>query len=232
MTPTFWANQRVVITGGCGLVGARLTQFLLDAGARVYVLDNLSRGKQKIDGAEYWDSDVGSVQECEWYFKQVKPDAIFNLAAHVAGVTYNARHQIEMFERNLPLQSAPVYAAAKTGVARFLQVSSVCVYAENKQNPCHEEDTGGEPNAANSGYAWAKQMGERITLWSTLPHCVIVRPANIYGINDYFDERAHVIPALIRKCVEDDAIRVNGTGKAVREFLYSDDAARDRKSVV
>jgi nucleoside-diphosphate-sugar epimerase len=85
--------------------------------------------------------------------------------------------------------------------------------------------TRGEPVAGNAGYSWAKRIGERAALWAGLPHCVIVRPSNMYGPRDYFDERAHVIPALIKKCLHENEIEVHGTGGEMREFLYVEDAA-------
>jgi GDP-L-fucose synthase len=221
----FWIGKRVCVTGGAGMIGARLVQFLLDAGALVDVLDNFSRGRTSVPGAHYHNlSDAGDKETCLELFTD--KDAVFNLAAFVAGVTYNQTHHVEMFINNIRLQTMPAQAAAECGVPHFLQVSSVCVYAEDKQNPCKETDIGGEPHEANAGYAWAKRMGERAMRWANIPHAVIVRPANCYGINDYFDSRAHVIPALIKKILNDETIRVNGTGQEVREFLYADDAAR------
>lgn len=226
MKTTYWTGKQIVVTGGAGLVGSMLVQMLVDDGAQVVVLDNFSRGKHQIESpnARYVYGDAGEYTTCIKWF--VNADAIFNLAAYVAGVTYNQTHHTEMFERNMRLQSVPIIAAAQLGIPRFLQVSSVCVYAEDRQNPCRENEIGGEPNEANAGYAWAKRMGERAARWSGLKHCVIVRPANIYGVRDYFDDRAHVIPALIKKILHDDVIRVHGTGQEVREFLYSSDAAR------
>lgn len=222
----YWWGKHVCITGGAGMVGSMLTQLLLDAGAHVIALDDMSRGTTQIESkrVRYIVGDAGDKQTCAKWF--VGCDAVFNLAAYVAGIGYNRTHNNEMFLNNIRLQVAPVMAAAEVGVPRFLQTSSVCVYAEDHQNPCREDDIGGEPNAANAGYAWAKRMGEHAVAWAGLKHGVIVRPANIYGVRDYFDERAHVIPALIKKCLGDGEIRVNGTGKEVREFLYVTDAAR------
>jgi GDP-L-fucose synthase len=110
-----------------------------------------------------------------------------------------------------------------------VQVSSVCVYAQGHNNPARETDGHVDvPEPANAGYAWAKRMGEHVAHWSfedTETKYVIVRPTNMYGIRDYFDERAHVIPALIKKFLTQDRPVVYG-GSQTREFLYADDGAR------
>ncbi len=224
MAGTFWTGKRVVVTGGAGFAGRALVARLLTDGARVVVLDDFSRGQARLWGAEYVQGDAGHYGTCQHAFQGA--EAVFNLAAYVAGVLYNQAHQLEMFERNLRLQAVPVQAAAECGVPRFLQVSSVCVYGYGRTAPCREADPlTSEPAAANSGYAWAKRLGERAVRWGNLAHAVTVRPSNLYGPGDYADERAHVIPALARKCLEQDVIRVHGTGYERREFLYVEDAA-------
>lgn len=220
----FWTDRRVVVTGGAGMVGTALCRLLRDQGAHVTVLDDGSRGTNRLDRVEYIYGDAGSAIIGERLFESAF--AVFNLAAVVAGVIHNQTHHAEMFEANMRLQAAPVIAAARARVTHFLQVSSVCVYDPRFNHPCLEENgTIGEPHPANLGYSMAKRMGEQAVLWANLPHAVIVRPSNIYGPRDYFDERAHVIPALIKKALADDVIRVNGSGNEVREFLYVDDAA-------
>lgn len=225
----FWTGQKVVVTGGAGLVGSYLVSFLLDAGADVLILDNLSNAKHttiNLDkGARILRIDAGNASALETPFKDAF--AVFNLAAYVAGVLYNQTHHLEMYHQNERLQTAPVIAAEKAGVAHFLQVSSVCVYAP-EYTVAAVEGNGqrGEPVQANNGYSWSKRMGERVIRWSTIPHAVVVRPSNIYGPRDDFSERSHVIPALIKKSIHNDVIHVHGTGCEVREFLYVEDAAR------
>ena len=224
---SFYSGKRVVVTGGAGFLGSHLIETLGRAGAHVIVADDRSRGMWRTDDydIEYRGLDVSDLKTCLYAFEGAF--AVFNLAASVAGVLYNQSHNIEMFERNIRLQTAPVLAAKEAGVPHFLQVSSVCVYAPKHAEGAKEENgQRGEPIAANNGYAWAKRMGERAALWADLPHTVIVRPSNMYGPRDYFDDRAHVIPALIRKCLESDVIRVHGTGNEVREFLYVEDCAQ------
>jgi nucleoside-diphosphate-sugar epimerase len=130
-----------------------------------------------------------------------------------------------MFSKNLAAQLTPLRVANEYGIEKYLNVSSVCVYAPKHNSPAIENyGLIGNPTAANAGYSFAKRMGEFLAIWSQIP-VVRVRPSNVYGPLDYFDERAHVIPALIKKCIEDDRIVVNGTGKEIREFIYVDDVA-------
>lgn len=221
----FYAEKKVIVTGGAGMLGSALVSELVNARADVTVLDDFSRGSTCVPGVTYVVGDAGHRSQCERLF--LDAFAVFNLAAYVAGVLYNQYHHGQMFQRNVRLQTVPVLAASECQVPHFLQVSSVCVYAEEYQNPCLEENGWlGEPNLCNAGYAWAKRMGERTVVWSHLPHSVVVRPANMYGLHDYYDDRAHVIPALIRKAARDDVIHLHGTGREVREFLYADDCAR------
>ena len=225
---SFYAGQRVVVTGGAGMVGSALVTLLRDQGANVLVLDDLSRGSTKIDHVYYMRGDAGDLNTCKAVFRLDGPVfAVFNLAAYVAGVQFNQSNQALMFERNVRLQTVPIQAAALAGVPHVLQTSSVCVYSPEHNHPAREADGhAGEPHQANNGYAWAKRMGERSVQWAELDHAVIVRPSNIYGPRDYFDDRAHVIPALIKKAITDDVIRVNGSGYEQREFIYVDDVAK------
>lgn len=229
MTPSLFNSKKVVVTGGAGFAGSHLVDLLVGLGADVTVIDNHSHRTAyfyRPDGARECRADVGSIRDMTIMFDGAF--AVFNLAAHVAGVIYNQANHLEMFAENLRVQTAAVQAAERAGVERFLQVSSVCVYSPDHNHPAIEANGwAGEPVAANNGYSWAKRMGERAALWSRIPHVVIVRPSNLYGPRDHFDERAHVIPALITKALTaTDVIRVNGTGNEVREFLYVKDAVR------
>lgn len=229
MTPSLFNSKRVVVTGGAGFAGTHLVDLLVSLGATVIVVDD---GRHDTDyhylppGVIRMRADVGDLDSLAIPFRDAF--AVFNLAAHVAGVIYNQKNHLEMFAENLRVQTAAVQAAEMAGVERFLQVSSVCVYSPDHNHPAVEANGWlGEPVAANNGYSWAKRMGERAALWSKIPHVVVVRPSNLYGPRDHFDDRAHVIPALIRKVLtERELIRVNGTGNEVREFLYVEDAVR------
>lgn len=214
-------------------MGSALVSLLLEAGAYVTVLDDFSRGLNVRPGAHYMTGDAGDLGTCLRAFRDA--DAVFNLAATVAGVIYNRTHHVEMFGKNLRLQMVSPLAAAQMKVPRFLQVSSVCVYTPDHNHPCLEEwGHVGEPVSANAGYAWSKRMGEHVARWAGLQHLVIARPSNIYGPRDYFDDKAHVIPALIKKALDPsvEAVHLHGSGNEVREFLYVEDAARGMAHVL
>jgi GDP-L-fucose synthase len=220
----FYRGKKVVVTGGCGFVGGTLSEKLVAAGAEVTILDNGSKGTRKPEGAAIFPVDVNHLSNCEFWFEDAF--AVFNLAASVAGVLHNMSHHLEMYSENVGLLLTPLMAAERAGVKHFLQTSSVCVYDPQLNHPSFEE-TGllGTPHFANAGYAEAKRDGERFVGWSNLDHAVIVRPSNVFGPHDYFDDKAHVIPALIKKALEDDVINVYGPSQVEREFIYSHDVA-------
>lgn len=223
----------VVVTGGAGFVGMSLVKLLVALEARVYILDNFSRdpGKTRlVKGASYSKGPVGDdashLSTVRGYFRGAY--AVFNLAASVGGIMYNIDNQLEMLEKNIALQVTPVLAAAQLNVPNFLQVSSVCAYSPEVQdgNPVSEHvGIYGPPQDANKGYALAKRIGEEAALMSGIPNVVVVRPSNVAGPGDYYDDRAHVIPALVRRAIDDEALYVYGNREATREFIHPFDVA-------
>lgn len=226
----FWGRKKIIVTGGAGMVGSYLCPMLRDAGATVVVLDDFSKGRNKMEGVSYIEADAGEIDTCQRVFDGAF--VVFNLAASVGGVYFNLNNQASQFYENLRLQTVPVLAIAQMSPSvrprRFLQVSSVCVYSKGYNAPAKEAfGHFGEPEPANAGYAWAKRMGEKVTAWALQNiHYSVVRPTNMYGERDYFDERAHVIPALIGKFTENQDKAVIFGGKQSREFLHAEDGAR------
>lgn len=221
----FYSNKPVTVIGGAGFVGSHLVDALLGLGADVLIVDNMSRGKY-VRTDEGLSHKVVDISDPDVARSNVKGSfAVFNLAAAVAGVIHNQSHHLQMFDDNIRVATAPVRAAEYYRVPHYLQVSSVCVYAPGlNRGSIEQRGHDGEPVAANSGYSWAKRMAERAVLWSDLEHGVIVRPSNIFGPRDYFDERSHVIPALIKKfAVDVDFVELYGSGAQVREFIYVTD---------
>lgn len=227
----FYQGQTVIVLGGAGFVGRHLCRALDQRGASVVVIDNLSRQDEQTfpdDAPGKWHKlDLrrnSSRRLLTNVMSHINPFAVFNLAAYMGGVEYNQKHHNQMFLENAQLQTIPVMICERLGVPHFLQVSSACVYGTDANAPAVESNLGGEPVGANAGYSWAKRMGERAVQWSNLQHAVIVRPSNIYGPSDWYDERAHVIPKLIKGYDE-------GTPKIfknspMREFIYVQDAAK------
>lgn len=229
----FYRDKKVVVIGGAGMIGVQLTTLLVQAGADVAVLDNFSRGQNKVKGAYYIGTSATDPLTCEYAFRDLRRNgdpcfAVFNLAAKVAGVFFNQDHQHEMFLENARLQITPLMVADKLGVENFLQVSSVCIYDTRYNHPCREENGHvGRPEEANFGYGMAKRIGEEMALLSRgIKHLVIVRPSNVFGPHDYFDEKAHVIPALIKRAVYEDSITVYSDREIIREFIFSRDVAK------
>lgn len=227
MLKEFYAGKRVVVTGGAGFVGGYLVRRLIELGADVSVVDTGERGTSHVEGARYASfqrSDVSNGYLCEKAFEN--HEVVFNLAAEVAGVLHNESHHSEMYHANSRVQTVPLAVAEYLGIEHFLQVSTVCVYAPEHLDPAQEANGSlSYPHKANWGYAWAKRMGERMLEISSIPHAVIVRPSNIYGPGDYFDDKAHVIPALIKRAYHDGPLEVFGDPNIKREFLYVEDAA-------
>jgi nucleoside-diphosphate-sugar epimerase len=228
----FWHEKHVLVTGGAGMIGSALVKLLYNAGAQVAVIDNFSRGNTRVQGVAYIIADASNPQIYSEVFHRFSPTHIFNLVATVAGVEFNSKNQFKMFSENAQLQLVPLQAAVEYGRARFLQVSSVCVYAPGYNSPARECPIGhvavqAEPTEANAGYSQSKRIGElavQIAVRDGLD-AIVVRPTNVYGINDHFDERAHVIPSLIDKTMYDEVIHVNSGSGVVREFINSKDVA-------
>lgn len=224
----FFDGENVMVVGGAGFVGSQLTRLLIDVGAHVTVIDNFSRGKTMVDDALYLELDASrSLATLARVMRET--DRVFNLAASVAGVLYNMDHQLDMYASNIRLLINPVIAAKQAGVTHFVQVSSVCIYAPEHNSPSREDrGFSGTPHPANAGYAEAKRDGERVAYWSGIPHVTVVRPSNIVGPGDYYDEKAHVVPAFIKRAhdIEDGGeFILYGSPSITREFIHCKDVA-------
>jgi len=232
----FWQGKRVLVGGGCGFLGSYLTPQLVEAGARVTVVDNLDNGHLDnldpvIDQLEFIEADLRNPDVCERVTRN--QDVAMNLAARAFGMEYSRSHNGEMLVYNLLATLTPLEAARQNGVERYLIVSSSCVYPDEAPIPTPELDVfTGMPESVNEGYGWAKRIHELAGTYYTNDYGMkvsIVRPFNPYGGHYRWgsEEKAHVIPALVKRVMDgEDPLVVWGSGKQRRTFLHASDATR------
>lgn len=230
----FWKQKKVLVTGGTGFIGSHVVEKLVTLGAKVSVLDNLRSGIVKNianldDKVTFIKGDCSNPDDA--YRSCKGQEIVMNLAARVGGIEYNRAHQASMLRDNLIIETIMLEAARKAKIGRFLVVSSACVYPHDAKVPTPEtEGFRGEPEETNGGYGWAKRMAEKLGIYYAGEFGMkvgIVRPYNAYGPRDHFDpESSHVIPALIKRVFDgENPVRVWGSGKQTRAFLYVEDLA-------
>lgn len=219
----FWTSRRVMVTGGNGFLGTAVVKRLRQAGATdVFVPRSSEYDLRTRDGIDRALADG-------------KPDLIIHLAAVVGGIGANRANPGRFFYENAIMGIELMERARLAGVAKFVGVGTVCSYPKFTPVPFHEDDLwNGYPEETNAPYGLAKKMllvqGQAYRAQYGF-NAIHLLPVNLYGPGDNFDPASsHVIPALIRKCLEardrgDPYVEVWGTGSASREFLYVDDAA-------
>ena len=169
------------------------------------------------------------------FFRYEKPYIVIDAAAKVGGIKANSEQMSEFYYINTQIQQNLIWSAFRNGVKKFLFLGSACMYPRECKQPMREDDIlTGLPEPTNEGYAIAKISGSRLCSYLYRQYGVdfiSAIPANAYGIGDSFDlSNSHVIPALIRRFHEakmsgTESVTLWGTGKALREFIYTDDMA-------
>lgn len=234
MSNNFWINKKVLVTGGAGFIGRHVVGKLVKRGAIVSVLDNFQNSNEQNLSTVKASIKIikGDCTKGDDAFRACKgQDVIMNLAARVGGIEFNRTHQATMMRDNLLIGSVMIEAARQSRVERFLTISSACVYPRECSVPTPEsEGFLSEPEQTNSGYGWAKRMGElmgKLYVEEFDMKVGVVRPYNCYGPYDHFDPNvSHVIAALIKRVFDgENSVRVWGTGRQTRAFLYVEDLA-------
>lgn len=235
--------KKILVTGGCGMIGSNLVKRLVKEGNDVYVIDNLWRGK-----LEYLNDESGQpVIDLDTHFFQrdlslagqadsivFLVDYVIHLADIVAGIDYVFNNQGGLFRQNNLINSNVIYSCRKAGKDRikgFIYVGTACSFPLTRQNsldviPLKEEEL--FPALPESAYGWSKLMGQLETAFlekeTGIPCCTLMFH-NVYGSPCDFGERSQVIPALIRKAVNypEEPFNVWGSGLQGRAFIHVDD---------
>ncbi|NLB65794.1 MAG: GDP-L-fucose synthase [Lentisphaerae bacterium] len=216
-------SKRIVVTGGAGFLGGFVTEALAARGCRDVLVPLVE------------DYDLVEQANVQRMYDDIRPDVVIHLAAVVGGIGANRLHPGEFFYKNMAMGLFMMEEARRRNLEKFVALGTVCAYPKFTPVPFREEDLwNGYPEETNAPYGLAKKMmlvqGQAYRQEYGFNSIFLV-PVNLYGPRDNFDPvSSHVIPALIRKCVEAresgaEAIEVWGTGKASREFLYVADAA-------
>ena len=206
--------NETLITGGTGLVGSAI-----DIGMKLSSKDvNLKYSTQTFN-----------------FFEKIKPKKVIHCAGRVGGLGGNMNHKGEFFYENIMINTNVLEASRRVGVEKVVSFLSTCVFPDKVEYPLTEKKIHlGEPHYSNYPYAHAKRMLDiqsRAYKEQYGVNYVSVIPTNIYGPNDNFSiDNGHVLPALIHKCYlakqNNTDFVVWGSGKPLREFIYSEDVAR------
>ena len=218
-----WAAARVILTGGAGFLGRVVHQKLT------------ARGCTQVIVPRSRECDLRDPDAIRRLLKDAKPTLILHLAAVVGGIGANRVNPGKFFYDNAVMGIHLIEEARLAGVAKFVQVGTICAYPKFTPVPFKEEALwDGYPEETNAPYGLAKKM-LLVQLQAYRQQYgfngIYLLPVNLYGPGDNFDlETSHVIPAMIRKMVEAKrsgapAMPLWGTGTPTREFLYVDDAA-------
>ena len=216
-------DKRIVVTGGAGFLGQHVIRVLRDRGCKEIAVPRRSQ------------YDLTREAHVERLYDDTKPHLVIHLAAVVGGIGANRANPDRFVYENLVMGAALMECARRAGVEKFVGVGTICSYPKLTPVPFREEDLwNGYPEETNAPYGLAKKMllvqGQAYRQQYGF-NAIHLLPVNLYGPGDNFDpESSHVIPALIRKCLEaidrrDPEIVCWGDGSPTREFLYVEDCA-------
>lgn len=220
---SFWSGKRIAVTGGAGFLGS-------------FVVEELRRtGCSDIFVPRSRDYDLVDNDAVKRFYRDVRPELVIHLAAKVGGIGANRDNPAKFFYHNLMMGTQLIEQGRLFGIEKFVAIGTVCAYPKFTPVPFREEDLwNGYPEETNAPYGLAKRMllvqGQAYRQQYGF-NAIHLLPVNLYGPGDNFDlETSHVIPALIRKCLEamergEPEIICWGDGSPTREFLYAEDCA-------
>ena len=221
-------QKKIIVTGGYGLVGQAIQTIVKN--------HNLETENETFLFFSSKDYDLTSMEQTRQLFQTHRPTHVIHLAANVGGLFKNMNHKVDMLEKNMIINYNVIKTAHDFKVQKLVACLSTCIFPDAIQTyPITEEMLhNGPPHPSNDAYAYAKRMLEihcRAYRENYGDNFVCVSPTNVYGPHDNFNlEDGHVLPALIHKCflakqANTDFV-VRGTGKPMRQFIYSEDLAQ------
>jgi nucleoside-diphosphate-sugar epimerase len=238
VTGRFWSSKPVLVTGGGGFIGLNLVGRLLREGARVRVAESFERGGAERlaplrKDLELVEGDLRETEVCDRACRDV--EVVFHLASKVGSGDFYRRFPADVLLHNFMLDAQVLQAARRSGVGRYLQVSSAFVYPLERQRdadaaPLREEEA--YPPAPANSYGWAKLMAERALEYAVEQdgalRGAVLRFSNVYGPHQSIDlERGSIVPVLVRRAVEYPRLQpfsIRGSGEETRTYCFVGDA--------
>lgn len=214
--------QKILITGGTGLIGKAIEE-----------ISSSYNYKFVFVGSK--DCDLSNYSQTYNLFEYLKPDYVIHLAACVGGLFKNMSYKVDMYEKNTIINHNVLKCAHIFECKKVVSCLSTCIFPDKTTYPINESMLhDGPPHHSNDAYAYAKRMLEvqsKAYQEQYDKNFICVIPTNIYGPFDNFSlEDGHVIPALIHRCYlnkkNNEKFIVRGTGKPLRQFIYSEDLAK------
>ena len=216
--------MKILVTGGTGLVGSAIKE-----------IKNMYDNDYSFIFLSSRDCDLTDWTKTKELFEKEKPDFVIHLAAYVGGLFKNMKYKVDMYEKNILINYNVLKCCHDFNVKKVVSCLSTCIFPDKTTYPINESMLhNGPPHESNDAYAYSKRMLEihsKAYQQQYGNNFICVIPTNIYGEHDNFSlEEGHVIPSLIHKCYiakqNKEKFVICGTGKPLRQFIYSIDLAR------